>query len=93
MTYRTTAAHDYVDNLHIQEVTYTARLAKATTPYERGLWQGYIDHTRIQLEFAEQWLELVEVQAELVPTPSAEQWMEQNQMAGDLRDYPAEMVA
>jgi hypothetical protein len=87
--YRTIAAHDYIDNLHIQESTYMAKLAKATDRYESGLWQGYLDQTKLLREFAEGWLEKVEQEAELVPTPSAEAWMEENQMAGDLRDFPA----
>jgi hypothetical protein len=44
---------------------------------------------RIYVEFAPDHLERIEQEAELVPTPSAEQWMEDNQMAGDLRDFPA----
>jgi hypothetical protein len=103
MTYRTKAAEALIDHLHCEDVRYTAALEKLVHPghdatvteqvtaaFERGYRSGQRDMARIYVEFAPDHLERIEQEAELVPTPSAEQSMEENQMAGDLRDFPAD---
>lgn len=96
MTYRTKAAHELVDWLRIQEAKYGHNYTVATNAHDRGMWAGYRDATRAYADFAEQWLERIEQEAELVPFPEpdpiewlADQMADYRPMAGDYRDFPA----
>jgi hypothetical protein len=101
MTYRTKAAEELMDLLQTQSAMYEARVKKLSKPspdepvavqtmaaFERGLYQGYLDSTNTYIEFARDHLQEIEQEAEMVPPPDAEKWLEQ-QMAGDFRDMPA----
>lgn len=85
MSYRTQSAETLMDVLHTQEAMYAERVQKAKDAFERGLYQGWLDATKLMIEYAPKHLENVEAEAELVPVPdldfaSAAEWL-RNEMA------------
>jgi hypothetical protein len=89
MSYRTQAAEDLVDTLQCRLSRLEDGLSRETDTFRRLADTAWLDATKAALHDVYLALPKIEAEAELVPSPDAEQWLIEEHMAGDLRDFPA----